>query len=306
MTSTLFLISALLAGSAAGQVAKSERESTADTGRAQDVAAILASDAAFTKAFNAGDAKALAATFTTDAEMIDEDDEVVEGREEIEARFAAGFAEFKGATITLESESIRFLSAETALVRGRSVISTPEGLVEPTRYTVVFVKQEGKWLQASVRDEYDNTVKPHERLKELEWLLGEWVNESDDAVVFTSCTWSPDKNYLIRNYTVQIAGRPAMSGTQRIGWDPLTRQFKSWVFDSEGGYGEGYMVRDAERWVIKAVGVRADGRHDTATQVLTRVNKDMVRWKSIDRSSSGRIAPDIAEFVLVRKPPKPR
>lgn len=30
-----------------------------------------------------------------------------------------------------------------------------------------------------------------------------------------------------------------MTGTQRIGWDPLTRRLRTWVFDSSGSFGEG-------------------------------------------------------------------
>ena len=51
-----------------------------------------------------------------------------------------------------------------------------------------------------------------------------------------------------------------MTVTQRIGWDPLTKQIKSWVFDSEGGYGDGLWTRKGNQWVIKSTGVLPDGR----------------------------------------------
>ena len=47
-------------------------------------------------------------------------------------------------------------------------------------------------------------------------------------------------------------GQARADGTQRIGWDPLTKQFKSWVFDANGGYGEGLWMRQGDQWVIKA------------------------------------------------------
>ena len=49
-----------------------------------------------------------------------------------------------------------------------------------------------------------------------------------------------------------------------------------------------------------------DGRTATATQVYTVVNKDLVRWKSVDRTLADRVEPDINEFVMVRKAPRPR
>jgi hypothetical protein len=78
------------------------------------------------------------------------------------------------------------------------------------------------------------------------------------------------------------------------------------VFDSEGGYGEGYWSNQGDRWFVKSQGVRRDGRHASVTQVYTRVNKDVIRWHSIDRTVAGKTAPDVEEVVLVRRPPRPR
>ena len=51
------------------------------------------------------------------------------------------------------------------------------------RYSVIYARQGGRWLHARIRDEPSEEATPHERLLELEWMLGEWVNESDDGVV---------------------------------------------------------------------------------------------------------------------------
>ena len=45
--------------------------------------------------------------------------------------------------------------------------------------------------------------------------------------------------------------RTRSRGTQRIGWDPVAGQFRSWDFDSQGGYSEGLWSRDGDRWIIK-------------------------------------------------------
>ncbi len=274
--------------------------------RPGDRAAILANDSTFTKAFNAGDAAALAATFTEDAEVVDEENLTLEGHAAIVERFAAYFTATPGAKISLTNDSVKFLGAESALVRGRAKVVLPEGGdAETTRYTVIFVKRDGKWLQASSRDERDEPVAAEERLKVLNWLVGEWVSESDDSLVSWSCDWSDNKSFLLLSFTVHLAGKPAMTGTQRIGWDPLHRQFRSWVFDSEGGYGDGHWSNEGARWLIKASGVRHDGHPASVTQVLTRMNKDMIRWTSVDRTVAGKIVPDVVEFTMVRRPPNP-
>ena len=73
-------------------------------------------------------------------------------------------------------------------------------------------------------------------------MLGEWVNESDDAIVLTICKWSKDGNFLLREFDIKIEDKVALSGTQQIAWDPQQKQFRLWVFDTGGGFGDGHDV----------------------------------------------------------------
>ena len=67
--------------------------------------------------------------------------------------------------------------------------------------------------------------------------------------------WTDNHRFILGQFTVQIAGKPAMTGTQRIGWDPLKKTIRSWVFDSEGGFAEGTWTLDGNKWVVKLTGV---------------------------------------------------
>ncbi len=58
------------------------------------------------------------------------------------------------------------------------------------------------------------------------------------SVIF-SCDAVDGGNYLLRKFGVHIVGQDAMSGTQRIGWDPLIGKLRAWIFDSEGGFSDG-------------------------------------------------------------------
>ena len=136
--------------------------------------------------------------------------------------------------------------------------------------------------------------------------MGDWVEEGGDSIVATSCRWDESKNYLLTDYTVKVAGQTTMNGTQRIGWDPLTRQIKTWTFDSDGGYGEGYWHRDGDRWLVKLHGVSADGRTGSATQIHTRLNDHSRTWSAVDRLLGGESLPDIEEITVVRAAPKPK
>ncbi len=83
-----------------------------------DQPAIKLVDDAFVKAYEAGDAKAIVACFTPDAEYVDEAGTVFEGRESIEACLTAFFEENPDASWrsmrTPFAQSVRVLSFRTA------------------------------------------------------------------------------------------------------------------------------------------------------------------------------------------------
>src|SRR6516165_4725919 len=95
---------------------KSKARPVAD--RSADEAAIRANIAQFVKAYNAGDAKAVAALFTPDGQTEDKDGDIAEGREAIEQTFAGLFTESPHKRIEVFVESIRFIGADLAVETG--------------------------------------------------------------------------------------------------------------------------------------------------------------------------------------------
>jgi uncharacterized protein (TIGR02246 family) len=280
-------------------------QAAAPAEREPDVRAVTDLLASFIKAYNAKDAKALSELFTPDAEIEDEDGSVTRGRDAISKRFSGVFKEDKGGTLTVETESLRFLGTDLAIEEGTASLSAGADTPPVTnRYSVLYARQGGRWLQARVRDEPPDDD-PHDRLTDLEWMLGEWVNESDDAVVHIHCTWSKDGNFLLRDFGVKVEGRIALSGTQRIGWDAQRGQFRTWVFDDRGGFAQGLMTRGGDRWVIKSTGVRSDGRAVSVTSAVTALGKDRLLWETYDRTLGGEAIPDTDRFTLVRPAPNP-
>src|SRR4051794_33413611 len=89
-------------------------------GHADDEKALGALVAAYTKAFNAGDAGAAAATFAEDALVVDEQGERTEGRAAIRDRLAAAFSDSPGDRIAVQTGARRFLGPDTALEEGRT------------------------------------------------------------------------------------------------------------------------------------------------------------------------------------------
>ncbi len=112
-----------------------------------------------------------------------------------------------------------------------------------------------------------------ERLKPLEFLIGDWVDESEEAMIAGSYRWGEGRKFLTHEFTVKRAGSPLLKGTQRIGWDPLRHTIMSWTFDSRGGHGEGTWTWDRNHWLIKMQGVSAAGQPSSATAFLTPLGR---------------------------------
>jgi uncharacterized protein (TIGR02246 family) len=280
-------------------------KTTPPSERDSDVRAIRELLASFIKSYNEKDAKALGALFTPDAEIEDEDGEVTRGQDAIVTRFVGIFKESGAGKLAVDADSLRFLGAEIAVEEGTASISTGADTPPHTNhYSVIYARENGRWLHARIRDEQPEND-PHERLTELEWMIGEWVNESDDGVVVTSCKWSDDGNFLLREFEVDVEGRIALSGTQRIGWDGQRKQFRTWVFDDRGGFADGLMSRDGDRWLVNVTGIRSDGQSVSLTSAITILGKDRLRWETFDRTLGGEAVPETDRFTLVRRAPDP-
>ena len=274
--------------------------------KSADLMAIEKSADAFTAAFNKGDAKAIAALFTPEAEYVDGFGRVFHGREEIEALFTEGFKDDPDMKIVIDMESVRLVSAGVLIEEGATrVMAKEDAPLTQSRYIVLHAKQpDDKWLMASVRTTRDVPITPHERLKALDWLIGKWVDESPESVVETTWRWSEDGNYLLGDFDIRIPSGVAMKGTQRVGWDAFRHQFRSWVFDSQGGFTEGFWTETEDGWIVKATGVSSDGDEASATNVYTRLGDEAFLWASKDRTEGGDVLPDV-EVKVVRAAPEP-
>jgi uncharacterized protein (TIGR02246 family) len=273
--------------------------------RTADEQAIIAGITAFVKAYNAGDAKAIAGLFAPDGQVITEEGETVEGREAIEEGFRELFASAPQAQMEVFVDSIRLIGSDLAVEIG-SIVETagPGETPEYGRYTVLHAKRDGKWLMMLARDTPGEPPTSHERLLPLAFLLGEWIDDGGSSVVRTSCRWSDDQNFMMQDMILQIAGQDAMHVTQRIGWDPLSKRIRSWVFDTEGGFGEGVWARNGDSWIVKSTGVRPDGLAASSTSEIVPTGKDGYIWRVGDRVIGDEVQPPL-EVKVVRVPPMP-
>ena len=275
----------------------------ASADQAEDEAAIRKAVESYTAAFNKHDAKSLAAHWLPEAVYVDPDSGAkAVGRKAIEKHFAATFAALKNVKLAVKVESIRFVSPHVAVEQGTAVVAAGKESPSKSTYRAVHVKSDGKWLLDRVTEEDQlEPVSNYEKLKELEWLVGSWVDEDDRADVETTCQWSKNQNFLVRSFTISVRDDLKMSGMQIIGWDPAAKQIRSWVFDSDGGFGEGAWRKKGERWYIQTKDTLANGQKSSSLNILSFVNKNTFTWQSVNRQSAGQVLPNAPEIVVVRK-----
>ena len=94
---------------------------------------------------------------------------------------------------------------------------------------------------------------------------------------------------------------PADAGAQALG--ELAWQVRSWMFDSEGGFGEGEWRRDANKWLVSFAATAPDGTTSTSQHVLTYVDDKKFTWESINRVRDGEalFSPDAMRATLKSK-----
>lgn len=257
----------------------------------------------YVTAFNQGDAKALAAMWSPEAVYINplSGDEVV-GREAIEKQFAAMFAETKDAKLAATTDSVQFISPGVAVEHGTAKLVKADQTLEESQTTSIFIKRDGRWLLDRVTEEpIVEPISHYEQLKDLEWMVGTWTDQDDVATVTTECNWTRNNNFLVRSFAIQIADRVDMSGMQIIGWDPAAKQIRSWVFDSDGGFGQGTWTKKDNRWNIHQVGVLPDGGKTSAVNIITYVDDHTCTLQSINRTVDGELIPNVDEVTITKE-----
>jgi uncharacterized protein (TIGR02246 family) len=265
-------------------------------------AAIQKLGEAFVEAFQKGDARAVAACWAPDGDLTDENGHQMKGRAAIEKALAELFAQNKGLKMRIESQSLRFLTPDSAIEDGISEVLPPDGgPPSRARYTNVHAKKDGQWLLGSVRETPFVPPGNYEHLRGLEWAVGDWAGEAEQGgVERLSVAWADNQNFLNATFSTTIKNISVGKATQWIGWDPVATRVRSWIFDTTGGFGDGSWTQDGGRWVVKTSSVLQDGKKAAATYVLTPVDADTITLQARDRSEDGNRLPDMKEVKLKR------
>jgi hypothetical protein len=198
-------------------------------------------------------------------------------------------------------DRVRLIKPDVASVEGQTTLVTTDAEPVESVFSAILVHQDGKWVIESAEESpLPRPATPEDALSDLEWLVGHWVDDGEDARVDTSIQWSQDRAFLLRSFVVQTAEGATQRGTQVIGWDPRSQEIRSWTFNSDGSFSDATWSKNGEDWLIKSSQTLADGQAASGTYVLTRVNDDSISLQLIGHEIEGQPQPSGEPVTVTR------
>jgi uncharacterized protein (TIGR02246 family) len=276
-----------------------------DPKRASDRLAIDKLTRDMIDAFDRRDAAAIAARWTNDGEFTHNNDPPVRGRADIQKGYEEFFKTLKGKPkLEIQSDDLRFPSADTAVKQiTLRLRSDEEGdIVASGRQDTVLVRDGGQWKIAIVR-ESDRNVGLDASLQELDWLIGTWHAVTSDREVTITYEWDRNQAFIRGTFTVKEGSTVIDTGTEMIGKDNARGAIRSWLFQSDGGFGSGLWVREGKTWRIKVDGVKPDGSKMTGTLVYMRVDPNAFTWQAVNLALDGERVADMPPIKVTRQHP---
>ena len=216
----------------------------------------------------------------------------------MEKLFTGYFQASPGAKITISVEEVKQLAPDVQVNRGVATVTAPSSLINSTRYVAVLAKKNDSWQICQLTETAAPAPSASSQLEGLKWLIGNWENKDAGQTVESKVEWAGDENFLVR--TFKVRGEAETDGWEIVGWDPDRQQIHSWIFDSNGGFGESSWSYDGGHWLIRASNVLPNGSRSTAENVLTKNDYNQFTWESRNRTLDGESQPPVSEVVVHR------
>ncbi|HEV8052615.1 MAG TPA: SgcJ/EcaC family oxidoreductase [Parachlamydiaceae bacterium] len=264
---------------------------------------IQSSMEAYTKVFNAKDSAALANLWDEDATLQNPiTGDLVEGRSNIENYFKQKFEEHPKSKLTIIVEKVEFPATDEAIVKAHIQIADADSVNVEGRKLIDLVKEEGKWLIVNSSDyEQLPIVSHYDNLEKINWLVGRWADDADNIDITSEWKWDKHKNFLTERFTMKVLDQDDFEGFQILGWDPASETIHSWVFDVDGGFGDGSLINEDNSWYASMKYTQPDGKIASSTNIYTKVDDNTYTFASVGRDIDGTVLPNVGPFKIIRK-----
>lgn len=263
--------------------------------RPADRAAIRATVKQLLDAFEKQDVAKVTELLTDGAELSSEDNPSLIGKATIENALKRRFASKAKSQMILSDETLRFTSQVTAVEEG-TLKSILKGQASSThRYSLMHVKEDGKWKIAQIRQWTTEDAALHD----LEWLIGEWKAERADLSIHTTYEWVGNKAFIRGNINTRQKDR-TVSAMQVIGLDPKTGGLRIWIFEANGIFAEGSCYRDENSWIFETSGETPQGISVSAKNILFHVSPEVMTWQPVQLQMGSEQIADLPPLKVTK------
>ncbi len=256
----------------------------------------------YVMAFNAKDSKTVLSYWTENSVHVDQETgERTEGREAIGKDIQESFQLRPEARLVGSIDRLRFITPDVVNVKGQVTVTNPADDPVTIDFSAMLVGKEGKWMIDSIEESPAPVPSTSfEALRELDWLVGQWTDESDAGRTDNVFRWSPTGSFLIRSFASESSDGDSYQGTQVIGWDPRSLEIRSWTFNSDGSFGDATWSKSGDDWLIKSSQTLADGQAASGTFVLSRNGDDELTLQLIGHEVEGEPQPTESSVTAIR------
>jgi uncharacterized protein (TIGR02246 family) len=273
-----------------------------NTGISAAETAIRKAVESYVEAYNRGDASAVASHWSRQGSYRTPAGETAKGPEKIRPTLEKFFSENKGVQVKASVFEVQLPSADRAMAKGFAVFQRSGEDIDEVLFTATYVKEGGVWKLVSVEEEETSVpLGTIAQLGQLEWLIGDWVDQDEEATVETTFSWSKDYAFINGTFRVTVGDRIDLEGSQVIGWDPVAKKIRSWIFDNKAGFGEGEWSGAGNKWTVNVRSVLGTGEKASSMNIYTYIDPNTFSWQSVSRAVNGELLPDIDEVTVVRK-----
>jgi uncharacterized protein (TIGR02246 family) len=258
--------------------------------------------AAYEAAFNKHDAAAVGKLWAENGIHIDRETGVrTEGRAAIQKDLEDVFKAVPEVRIAIEPGTLRMIQPTVAQTDGTATTASPDDEPVVVAFTAVLVKNGDQWLLDNVEEmPMPQPEGSRDALKALDFLVGEWSDEGDEGKTTSSFHWAAEGTFLVRSFKTHLSDEIQSEGTQVIGWDPRSKEIRSWTFNSDGSFGDATWSRNGNDWLIKSSQTLADGGAASGTYVVTAVDANTMTVKLIGHEVNGEPIPAVEPVTVVR------
>jgi len=135
-------------------------------------------------------------------------------------------------------------------------------------------------------------------LKGLEWLIGEWVADSQYGKVYSKYSWGKNKNYIIFDLVIHTTDGLKIEGIELISYDESKKVICSWFLSSLGELSpEEYWRHEGNSWIVEEPFIKAG----SLRSIYSNITPTTFTWEQKAYTEDGTLSQRVDPVVNIRE-----